>query len=92
MADAGGQARGQQPAEGLGGPGGDAVAAPGEEHQHDDHRQGAEQAPLLAQHREGEVGVGLGQEGELVVALPHAQAAPAAGAQTDEGLVDLVRR
>ena len=61
---------GQQAAEPVGGPGGrpEPVPGQGEEQAQDD--DGADQAELLAHHREDEVGVGVGQGPPLLAARP----------------------
>ncbi len=69
---------------------GRAQAAPEEDDEGQDDREGAEQAQLLADHREDEVAVRVGQVEELLAALHQADAGDAAGAHRDQALDDLV--
>ena len=55
----------------------------------EDHDQHAEESPLLADRAEQEIGVGVRQIAELLLALPEAGAEEPARADPDERLVDL---
>ena len=70
----------------VGGVGGDPDRGVGDGEEQADHQQGADQAELLAEHREDEVGVGLGQLAPLLLAGADALAEPAAARQRVEAV------
>jgi hypothetical protein len=69
---------------------GRANAAPQEQHEAGHHRRRADQAQFLADHREDEVAVGVGQVEELLPAFHEAGARHPAGAHRDQALDDVV--
>ena len=69
--------------------GGDPEAAHGDQREQAQHDERADQPELLADQREDEIGVRLGQEEHLLLALPEPDAAEAAGAEGDERLHEL---
>src|SRR3989442_11962259 len=60
--------------------------APEQHAERGDHRRGADEAQLLRNHREYEIGVRLGQEEQLLAALPDALAVQAAAGHRQERL------
>ena len=83
------QAEGQERAVGVRHRRRDAVAAPGDDEEGQQHERRADQPELLADDRVDEVGVRLGQEADLLQPLHEAAAGDAAGADGDERLDDL---
>src|SRR2546429_1976037 len=82
----------EQPAERIAGRLRHAEAEPGERAEQHDEREHAEKAPLLADRRENEVGIGVGQVAELLLPLAQSDAEQAPRAHPDERLVHLPRR
>src|SRR5438128_2564416 len=70
----------------------DAEPEPNERAEQDEDPEDAQEAPLLTDGREDEIGVGVREVAELLLSLsqPHAEQPP--GADPDERLVDLPRR
>ncbi len=89
--DRAGQAERQQPAEMVAAAQRDGEAVAEDDHVDEDHPEPAQQAELLGQHGEDEVGLLLGQEVEVALrALQEAAAGDAAGAERDLRLQDVV--
>src|SRR5438046_3989066 len=82
----------QQPAERIAGRLRNAEAEPRERAEQHDECEHAEKAPLLADRRENEVGIGVGQVAELLLPLAQSDAEQAPRAHPDERLVHLPRR
>ena len=70
----------------------DAIADQGKRSEQRDQQQHTDKTPLLADHGEQEIVVGLGQESKLLHAVTKAAPDRSAAAQRDERLVDLVAR
>ena len=92
-------AEGRVAHERVGGLAGDPDRGVGDGEEQRDHQQGADQAELLAEHGEDEVGVRLGQVAPLLLAGADALAEPAAGRQRVEpvgrlpaGVVEVLER
>src|SRR6266513_900385 len=86
--DPGGDRGGERDAERVRRPHRSAVSAPGEEEKSEHHESGADEARLLADDREDEVGVGFGQPAVLLYRVPDADPEESARGEA----VDRLRR
>ena len=81
-----------QAAEAVGGPSGRPEPVPGQREEQPQDGDGADEAELLAHHREDEVGVGVGQGAPLLPPAAQPEAEEVARPEPDERLPDLVAR
>src|SRR5437588_5359709 len=87
--DQGGEPHGQELAERVTRRKGDAEAEPHERAEQHEQGEHAQETPFLTDGRENEVGVGIRQVAELLLALPEADAEQPSRPDADERLVDL---